>query len=78
MSLRFIRILTVLLPILSLCASAGIVSHQYWRRGHLKRELARVEREFNRLRQFLPGETPKIIQKRHEETDSHHGHDHGH
>lgn len=78
MSLRLIRVLTVLLPVLSLGASIGIVSHQYWRRNHLKQELARVEREFDRLVQFLPAAAPKTAPPRHEENESHHGHGHEH
>ena len=43
------RMLTILMPILSFIVAAAIVSHQYWRKADLQRQIAIEERESKEL-----------------------------
>ena len=48
------RRLTYILPVLSIAVSVFIVSHEYWRRDHLRTELAIKQAEFKLLLQRVP------------------------
>ena len=66
------RLLTIILPILSLTVSASIVIHQYARRASLTRQLAADEREFIALQKKLP----KSARPAREAKDEHGHHAH--
>lgn len=53
MNLRTMRILTVVLPILSLTVATATVTHQYMRRNGLKHQLESTERRCDALRKLV-------------------------